>query len=253
MRFWLLGLAFLLLPLSIFQDFRENLVVAETNGKTITELEGIVADVQGKYNTAKKAFIKDGNKQNTKALKIAKGKLEAAQKKLDQAIEAQKIKQQAAKNAGKGVNNPEAPNKGKTEKEANINTAGNKLKSLKAEKAYVLVDINTTPTPPAGPCQICLTSEFKEITTLTGEKLKDLRDEYVGSMKMLALNETLIKRVLNQVNHKPTNNQPTRDRPSEESLGVPKQEQSDDYGEDPTGAWLSPTTKISRKFLSLLP
>ena len=45
MRFWLLGLAFLFLPLSIIQDFRENLVMAETSEK-ITELQKKVDKAQ---------------------------------------------------------------------------------------------------------------------------------------------------------------------------------------------------------------
>ena len=244
MRFWLLGLVFLFLPLSIIQDFRENLVVAETISQKITDLEIKVKDVQTKYNTAKTAFIKDGNKQNTKALKIAKGKLEAAQEELKKAREAQKLKQQDAQNPVRtgGQGQSSGLNTQGKDKLGNIKSAGNKLKSLKAEKAYVLADINKTPILPTGTCQICLTSEFKEITTSRGEKLrglKGLRDEYVKNKKLITGNETLIQRVLYEVKYQ---------QPGRNSLGVPQRQESDDYGDDPAGAWLSPTTKNIAKF-----
>ena len=96
MRFWLLGLAFLFLPLSIIQDFRENLVVAKTISQEISGLEKELKKVKDDLEVAEAERPIDSKK--IRGLETSRNnlikKLEAAQKKLDQA-------KQAAQNTGR--------------------------------------------------------------------------------------------------------------------------------------------------------
>ena len=77
MRFWLLGLAFLFLPLSIIQDFRENLVIAETGtNKDIPTLKQELKNAQTAFDIAKTKYDKNKNNQkNFLTFESAKTKL----------------------------------------------------------------------------------------------------------------------------------------------------------------------------------